>query len=444
MKILILGQGGREHAIAWKLSRSEIVSQVYVCPGNAGTFQEDKVTNVDINLDQQQKIIDFVKSNQVDLTIVGPEAPLVDGIVNKFRDKGLKIFGPTKEFAELEGSKVFSKNFMFRNGIPTANYREFNKPEDAMNHLNKIKYPSVIKADGLAAGKGVMICNKQQEAIEAVNKIFSSDHSQKLIMEDFLVGQELSAIYVCNFNGPSFETSLPWTKDYKSRDEYNSGPNTGGMGAIIHPILDEHKNTIFKLHVEIEKILTKTITGINEQLKDTNMRYLGFLYLGLMIDQNNDIKVLEYNCRMGDPETQNLMIYLENMGIDFLNLLIDKKHDGNSDCNLDYFNEKKHYSCTLVLAARGYPNTYKKDFYIDLSDINESENLKIFHAGTIMEDGRIKSVGGRILTINTFGSDRQKCIDLAYENIKKIRTYIDKEFRNEDNKLTFFREDIGE
>ena len=443
MKILILGQGGREHAIAWKLSRSEVVSNVYVCPGNAGTFHEDKVTNVDINLDQQKKIIDFVKSNQVDLTIVGPEAPLVDGIVNKFRDNGLKIFGPSREFAELEGSKVFSKNFMFRNGIPTANYKEFDNLEEAMNYLNKIKFPSVIKADGLAAGKGVMICNTEEEAIEAIKKIFSSDHSQKLIMEDFLVGQELSAIYVCNFNGPSFETSLPWTKDYKSRDEYNSGPNTGGMGAIIHPILDEHKNTIFKLHIEIEKILIKTIIGINEQLKNTNMRYLGFLYLGLMIDRNNNIKVLEYNCRMGDPETQNLMIYLENMNIDFLKLIVDKKYDGNSDCNLDYINEKKHYSCTLVLAANGYPSAYKKDFYIDLSDIKESENLKIFHAGTVMEDGRIKSIGGRILTINTFGSDRRKCIDLAYENIKKIRTFTDKEFENEDSELTFFREDIG-
>ena len=443
MKILILGQGGREHAIAWKLSKSEIVSHVYVCPGNAGTSLEQKVTNIDLSLDQQKKIIEFVKSNQIDLTIVGPEAPLVDGIVNKFRDEGLRIFGPSKEFAELEGSKVFSKNFMFRNGIPTANYREFNNPEDAMNHLTQIKYPSVIKADGLAAGKGVIICNEEQDAVDAIKKIFNSDHSQKLVMEDFLVGQELSAIYICNFNGPSFETSLPWTKDYKSRDEFNSGPNTGGMGAITHPILDEHKNTVYKLHIEIEKILTKTIIGINEQLKNTQMSYLGFLYIGLMIDDKNNIKVLEYNCRMGDPETQNLMIYLENMNIDFLSLILDKKHGGNDDCNLDYINEKKHYSCTIVLAACGYPDSYKKDFYIDLTGVEESENLKIFHAGTVMENNRVKSIGGRILTINTFGMDRQKCIDLAYTNIKKIRTYTDSEFKQEDNELTFFREDIG-
>ncbi len=443
MKILILGQGGREHAIAWKLSKSEIVSQVYVCPGNAGTFQEHKVTNIDINLNEQKKIIDFVESNQIDLTIVGPEAPLVDGIVDKFREKGLKIFGPSKEFAELEGSKVFSKNFMFRNGIPTADYREFNNLKDAINYLNQIKYPTVIKADGLAAGKGVMICNDEQEATDAIKKIFSSDHSRKLIIEDFLVGQELSAIYVCNFNGPSFETSLPWTKDYKSRDEYNSGPNTGGMGAITHPMLDDHKNTVFKLHIEIEKILTKTIIGINEQLKNTQMNYLGFLYIGLMIDDKNDIKVLEYNCRMGDPETQNLMIYLDNIRLDFLSLILDKKHNGNNDCNLDYINETKNYSCTIVLAASGYPDSYKRDFYIDLSDIHESENLKVFHAGTVMENNRIKSIGGRILTINTFGSDRQKCIDLAYDNIKKIRTYTDINFKDEDNELTFFREDIG-
>ena len=443
MKILILGQGGREHAIAWKVSKSEIVSQVYVCPGNAGTFYEQNVSNVDISLDQHEEIIDFVKFNHIDLTIVGPEAPLVDGIVNKFIDAGLKIFGPSKEFAELEGSKVFSKNFMSRNEIPTANYREFHNFEDAMSYLDQIKYPTVIKSDGLAAGKGVMICDEKLEAKHAVEKIFSSIHSNKLVIEDFLVGQELSAMYVCNFNGPSFETSLPWTKDYKSRDEYNSGPNTGGMGAITHPMLDEHKNTVFKLHIEIEKILSKTIIGINDQLKNTKMIYLGFLYLGLMIDDKNNIKVLEYNCRMGDPETQNLMIYLENMKIDFLSLILDKKHEGNNDFNLDYINETKHYSCTIVLAASGYPDTYKRDFYIDLSDIDESENLKVFHAGTVMENDRIKSIGGRILTVNTFGLDRQKCIDLAYDNIKKIRTYTDIDFKHEDNELTFFREDIG-
>tara|TARA_Y100001958_G_C20849336_1_gene292499 strand:- start:90 stop:581 length:492 start_codon:yes stop_codon:yes gene_type:complete len=162
-----------------------------------------------------------------------------------------------------------------------------------------------------------------------------------------------------------------------------------------------------------------------------------------MIDDRNNVKVLEYNCRMGDPETQNLMIYLENMNVDFLSLILDKKHDGNDDYNLDYINEKKHYSCTIVLAACGYPDSYKKDFYIDLSGIEESENLKIFHAGTVIENNRIKSIGGRILTINTFGMDRQKCIDLAYTNIKKIRTYTDSEFKHEDNELTFFREDIG-
>lgn len=443
MKILVLGQGGREHAIAWKLSKSNDVTEVFVCPGNAGTSLEKNVTNVDINLNNHKEIIDFVKSNQINLTIVGPEAPLVDGIVNDFRNLDLKIFGPSKEFAELEGSKVFSKNFMAKNKIMTANYKEFCDPEAALNHLSEINYPTVIKADGLAAGKGVTICNDDLEARKAIEKVFNSNHSEKLVIEDFLVGQELSAMYICNFSGPTFEISLPWTKDYKSRDEYNSGPNTGGMGAVIHPILDEHKNIVFKLHIEIEKILTKTILNINEQLKDTNMRYLGFLYLGLMIDADYNIKLLEYNCRMGDPETQNLMIYLENMKIDFLNLILENNHEGSRDYNLDYINEKKHYSCTIVLAANGYPNSYKKDFYVDLSEVNESENLKIFHAGTVIEDGRIKSTGGRILTVNTFGLDRQKCIDLAYVNVKKIRTFIDKEFKHEDNNLTFFREDIG-
>ena len=440
--ILVIGQGGREHAIAWKLSKSPQVQKVFVCPGNGGTALEKNIEN--INISDTNALIDFVKKNNILLTVVGPEGPLVEGIVNKFSEHGLKAFGPTKEHAILEGSKVFSKDFMRNYDIPTADYQMFSNKDEAKSYIDNKKHPIVIKADGLAEGKGVIVSSSIEESYRAINKLLSTKYSDFIVIEEFLSGQELSAIYICNDKGSHYEIGLPWTKDYKSRDEYNSGPNTGGMGAVSHPLSYKHKNEIYKLHLDIEKILVKTINGINDYNKKSSTKYLGFLYIGLMIDSANKIKVLEYNCRMGDPETQNLMITLENKNIDLLEMILNNPITDIRDLNVAELDQKNNeYCCTIVLAAKGYPNSYEKGFYIDISNIKENLKVKIFHAGTILDDGKICVTGGRILTVNAFSEDKEKAINIAYENIKNIRVFEDKDMSIENNDLVFFREDIG-
>ena len=442
--ILVIGQGGREHAIAWKLSKSPQVQKVFVCPGNGGTALEKNIENININISDTNALIDFVKKNNILLTVVGPEGPLVEGIVNKFSEHGLKAFGPTKEHAILEGSKVFSKDFMRNYDIPTADYQMFSNKDEAKSYIDNKKHPIVIKADGLAAGKGVIVSSSIEESYRAIDKLLSTKYSDFIVIEEFLSGQELSAIYICNDKGSHYEIGLPWTKDYKSRDEYNSGPNTGGMGAVSHPLSYKHKNEVYKLHLDIKKILVKTINGINDYNKKSNTKYLGFLYIGLMIDSANKIKVLEYNCRMGDPETQNLMITLENKNIDLLEMILNNPITDIRDLNVAELDQKNNeYCCTIVLAAKGYPNSYEKGFYIDISNIKENLKVKIFHAGTILDDDKICVTGGRILTVNAFSEDKEKAINIAYQNIKNIRVFEDKDMSIENNDLVFFREDIG-
>jgi phosphoribosylamine--glycine ligase len=442
--ILVIGQGGREHAVAWKLSKSPQVQKVFVCPGNGGTALEKNIENINIDISDTNALIDFVKKNNILLTVVGPEGPLVEGIVNKFSEHGLKAFGPTKEHAILEGSKVFSKDFMRNYDIPTADYQMFSNKDEAKSYIDNKKHPIVIKADGLAAGKGVIVSSSIEESYRAIDKLLSTEYSDFIVIEEFLSGQELSAIYICNDKGSHYEIGLPWTKDYKSRDEYNSGPNTGGMGAVSHPLSYKHKNEVYKLHLDIKKILVKTINGINDYNKKSNTKYLGFLYIGLMIDSANKIKVLEYNCRMGDPETQNLMITLENKNIDLLEMILNNPITDIRDLNVAELDQKNNeYCCTIVLAAKGYPNSYEKGFYIDTSNIKENLKVKIFHAGTILDDDKICVTGGRILTVNAFSEDKEKAINIAYENIKNIRVFEDKDMSIENNDLVFFREDIG-
>ena len=442
--ILVIGQGGREHAVAWKLSKSPQVQKVFVCPGNGGTALEKNIENININISDTNALIDFVKKNNILLTVVGPEGPLVEGIVNKFSEHGLKAFGPTKEHAILEGSKVFSKDFMRNYDIPTADYQMFSNKDEAKSYIDNKKHPIVIKADGLAAGKGVIVSSSIEESYRAIDKLLSTEYSDFIVIEEFLSGQELSAIYICNDKGSHYEIGLPWTKDYKSRDEYNSGPNTGGMGAVSHPLSYKHKNEVYKLHLDIKKILAKTINGINDYNKKSNTKYLGFLYIGLMIDSANKIKVLEYNCRMGDPETQNLMITLENKNIDLLEMILNNPITDIRDLNVAELDQKNNeYCCTIVLAAKGYPNSYEKGFYIDTSSIKENLKVKIFHAGTILDDDKICVTGGRILTVNAFSEDKEKAINIAYQNIKNIRVFEDKDMSIENNDLVFFREDIG-
>ncbi len=444
MKVLVLGQGGREHAIAWKLSLSEKIEKVYVCPGNGGTAQEKNIENISLSPSNISSLISFVKKEKVDLTVVGPEGPLVDGIVDEFNKHELMIFGPSTKYALLEGSKVFSKEFMKNYDIPTADYQMFSSAKEAKEFIINKKHPIVIKADGLAAGKGVVVSSNQDESFKAIDSLLASKHSDHIVIEEFLNGQELSAIYICNFKGCSFEIALPWTKDYKSRDEYNAGPNTGGMGAISHPLCYEHKNAIFKLHIDIEKIMIKTISSINDYNKNVNNGYLGFLYIGLMIDSHNNIKVLEYNCRLGDPETQNLMLTLENKNIDLIDLIINQPINNIKDINLDRIDKKDDsVCCTIVLAAKGYPNVYEKDFYIDCDDVIETNKIKIFHAGTVLKNKKLQSIGGRILTINVYSDNKDDALSIAYENIKKIKIFEDEDMTIQNQDLVFYREDIG-
>ena len=444
LKVLIIGSGGREHALAWIISKSKReIDKIFVMPGNAGTLSEKNVFNIDVNISDHKKVLEFAIENNIDLTVVGPEVPLVEGLSDLFEENNLNIFGPKKFFAQLEGSKVFSKNFMSSNKLPTADYKEFNDATEAKNYLEIKKSPLVVKYDGLAAGKGVDICNTLDEARESISKLLKS--GDKIIIEDFIRGIELSSIYICNPNASKNNIGLPWIKDYKSRDEYNSGPNTGGMGSITHPFCSYKKNDVYSLNIEIEKILIKTIVAINS-LSGSNSKYNGFLYLGLMISADNDKPyLLEYNCRMGDPETQSIMMYLHKNDIDFLDLIGFDNSKYPDNFNLTFIDNKKYsgFSCTVVLAAKGYPTNPEKDFYLDLSDIKETENLKIFHAGTKISNGSFRVTGGRILSVNVCCETKEESIDLAYESIKKIKAYKDAELKDEDTSLIFYRTDIG-
>ena len=444
LKILLIGSGGREHAISWIISKSKRdIEKIFVMPGNAGTLTEKNVFNIECDINDHEAVLNFALENKIDLTIVGPEVPLVRGISDLFEEKNLNIFGPKKYFAQLEGSKVFSKNFMSSNNLPTAKYKEFNDSKKAKEYLDDKKMPIVIKYDGLAAGKGVDICETIDDAKKSVDNLLKPN--ERIIIEDFIKGIELSAIYICNPNANKKNLGLTWVKDYKSRDEYNSGPNTGGMGAVTHPFCSYKKNDIYSLNVEIEKILIKTIVAINNG-SGTASKYNGFMYLGLMISTNDDKPyLLEYNCRMGDPETQNILMYLDKNEVDFLDLIgFDNSHYPDN-FNLSFIDDKKYsgYCCTIVLAAKGYPENPIKDFYIDPSCLEENDSIKIFHAGTKISNGAIRVTGGRILSVNTYSEDKQTAIDLAYNNVSKIKAYTDSGLKNQDDSLVFFRSDIG-
>jgi len=444
LKILIIGSGGREHAISWIITKSKRdIEKIFVMPGNAGTLAEKNVFNIECDINDHEAVLNFALESKIDLTIVGPEVPLVKGISDLFEDNNLNIFGPKKYFAQLEGSKVFSKNFMDSNNLPTAKYKEFNDSKKAKEYLDNKKVPIVIKYDGLAAGKGVDICETIDDAKKSIDNLLKPE--EKIIIEDFIKGIELSAIYVCNPNANKKSLGLTWVKDYKSRDEYNSGPNTGGMGAVTHPFCSYKKNDIYSLNVEIEKILIKTIVAINNG-SGTASKYNGFMYLGLMISTNDDKPyLLEYNCRLGDPETQNILMYLDKNEVDFLDLIGFDNSQYPDNFNLSFIDDKKYsgYCCTIVLAAKGYPENPIKDFYIDLSRLEENDSIKIFHSGTKISNGSLRVTGGRILSVNTYGEDKQSTIDLAYNAVSKIKAYTDSDLKNEDDSLVFFRSDIG-
>ena len=418
MKVLVIGAGGREHALSWKISQSPIVTNVFVAPGNGGTELERHITNIDIQSNDIEGLADFASKEGIDLTISGPEDPLVNGITDRFNELGLKCFGPTKGGAQLEGSKEFMKEFLIRHNIPTAHYGVFTDSTKAIEYAIEKGFPIVIKADGLAAGKGVTIAYSIEEAKMAINLSLESGvfgkAGRKIIIEEFLTGEEASFIVMTDgINAIPF----PSSQDHKARDEMDKGPNTGGMGAYSPaPVVDEmvHKKIM-------NEIIHPTLLG----LKKENLEYIGFLYAGMMIDKNKNLKVLEFNCRFGDPETQPIMMRIKSDLAD----LCFKACENDLENQIIEWDERK--SLGVVIAAEGYPFEYEKNKEIKNIPFEE-EDLKVFHAGTELSDEGLKSNGGRVLCVTALGSSVQSAQKKAYNAASKI-TYKD----------SFYRKDIG-
>ena len=421
MNIMVLGSGGREHAISWKISQSEKCRNLYIAPGNAGT---DLVgNNLSININDFEEVKLNVIEKSIDLVIVGPEEPLVRGIVDFFKSddelKHIKIFGPSAEGSQLEGSKDFSKEFMFRNNIPCAKSKTFNKKNlsQGISFLEKINPPYVLKADGLAAGKGVLILNDLEEAKSELSKMILDekfgDASKNVLIEEYLDGIEVSVFAITD--GHDY-VILPEAKDYKRIGEGDTGLNTGGMGAVSPVKFADNK---FMKKVE-ESVIKRTVNGIKKE----NLDYKGFIFAGLM-NVNGDPYVIEYNVRMGDPETQVVIPRIKNDLLQIINKCIDEKIN---EIDLDI---KENFTTTVILAADGYPESYKKGD--EIYNLEEFENSKIFHAGTSKKDDKVLSNGGRVLACTGFG----KRLDDALKNSYRLANNIAWE-----NK--YFRKDIGQ
>ena len=417
MKVLVIGSGGREHALAWQCAQFEEVKQVFVAPGNAGTALEKKISNIDIDSEDIPKLISFAKEELIDITIVGPEAPLVLGVVDEFKGQGLAIFGPSKQAAQLEGSKVFCKDFLERNKIPTAYYKSFTETKPAINYVKEKGVPIVIKADGLAAGKGVIIANSFKEATDAINDMLEGnrfgDAGSRVVIEEYLEGEEASFIVMVDGNNI---LPMATSQDHKARDNGDKGPNTGGMGAYSPaPVVSDlvYTNTM-------EKVIRPTV----DAMKNEGMPYTGFLYAGLMIDQNGNVKVLEYNCRFGDPETQPIMMRLQS------NLAKLCLMGANGSLDKTIANWDSRSSLGVVMAADGYPYSYQKGDEISLPA--SSSTSKVFHAGTMLDNYQILSNGGRVLCATSLGKNLKDAQDKAYELVKKVKW-----------DGSYFRTDIG-
>jgi phosphoribosylamine---glycine ligase len=406
-RLLIIGSGGREHAIAWKCASAETVEKVYVAPGNAGTSQEDKVENVAIDVLNIDALIDFAKQQNIDLTIIGPEAPLAAGIVDRFNENQLKCFGPSQAAAQLETSKAFCKAFLAEEKIPTAEFSAFTDKQAALNYAKKQPLPMVIKASGLAAGKGVIIAETQQQAEEAITAMLDDqrfgDAGHEIIIEAFLTGEELS--FIVMVDGQHI-LPLASSQDHKRRDNGDKGPNTGGMGAyspapLLTPELRQHI---------MQDIIEPTVKALARR----GTPYQGFLYAGLMISATGQAKVLEYNCRLGDPETQPLLIRLQSDLVD----LCEAAVDGQLNQKTAQWDPRP--AICVVLAAGGYPDSYQKGHTIEGLNAEVDSNCKIFHAGSQEQDGNIVTHGGRVLGITALGDDLQAARNTAYELAKKV------------------------
>ncbi|MDH5423487.1 MAG: phosphoribosylamine--glycine ligase [Gammaproteobacteria bacterium] len=407
MKVLVIGSGGREHALAWKAAQSADVDTVFVAPGNAGTAIETKVENVNIGVTDIDALITFAKENEIGLTIVGPEAPLVIGIVDKFQAAGLRIFGPSAGAAQLEGSKAFTKDFLQRHNIPTAAYGNFTDVDQAIAYIEQQGAPIVVKADGLAAGKGVILAQTNDEAIEAVKDMLSGnafgEAGARVVIEEFLVGEEAS--FICMVDG---EHVLPMatSQDHKARDNGDLGPNTGGMGAYSPaPVVTA------EMH---ERIMNEVVWPTVKGMAAEGNEYSGFLYAGVMIAADGTPKVLEYNVRFGDPETQPIMMRLQSDIVALCNAGVDKKLD-QVTAQWDPRN-----SLGVVLAAGGYPAEYHSGDVISGLESNNKSDRKVFHAGTAENNGNIVTAGGRVLCAVALGDSVSVAQAKAYELVKEI------------------------
>ena len=412
VNVLVVGSGGREHALTWKLSNSDKVEQVFTAPGNGGTSN-----NVLISVDDIDELVKFAQEKNC-FTVVGPEAPLANGIVDKFHEKHMPIFGPSKNAAQLESSKIWAKEFMKRNSIPTADFEIFDDAQKAKDFVKSYDKPVVIKADGLAAGKGVIVCDSKDEANDAIDTILTNktfgDAGSKIIVEERIDGIEASYIALCD---GKIGIPMATSQDHKRIFDDDKGPNTGGMGAYSPtPIIDDH------LASEIqEKIIDKTIVSMNKE----GIEFKGFLYAGIMIKDGMPY-VLEYNVRMGDPECQPILMRLDS---DLYEYLL-ASYEGNLK-DLPKISWKQEYAVCVVLASKGYPESYPKNDKITGFE-NIQENSFVFHAGTKKEDENILSNGGRVLGVTALGLTLQNAIDNAYSTCQKL-----------DWKNKYHRNDIG-
>lgn len=407
MKVLVIGSGGREHALAYQAAQSKLVEQVFVAPGNAGTHYEANLTNVDISSDDKEALLAFAKEENVNLTIVGPEAPLVDGVVDLFQSAGLAIFGPTQGAAQLEGSKAFTKDFLARHNIPTGAYANFTEIDPAIAYVREQGAPIVVKADGLAAGKGVIVAMTLEEAEDAIKDMLAGnafgEAGSRVVIEEFLEGEEASFIVMVDG-----ENILPFatSQDHKRAYDKDEGPNTGGMGAYSPaPVVTDEVFTRI-----MQEVIEPTVKGMAAE----GHPYTGFLYAGLMIDSSGTPKVIEYNCRFGDPETQPIMLRLKSDLVGLCLLACNKQ----LDAGLIEFDERA--AVGVVLAAGGYPGSYAKG--TEIFGLEEAAKLdgKVFHAGTAIQDDKIVTSGGRVLCATALGNTVSEAQQNAYALVEKI------------------------
>ncbi|MCW7548788.1 phosphoribosylamine--glycine ligase [Photorhabdus sp. APURE] len=419
MNILIVGSGGREHALAWKAAQSPLAGKVYVAPGNAGTALESNLENIDISATDINSLLAFAQSHDIGLTIVGPEAPLVMGIVDAFQKAGLTIFGPTQAAAQLEGSKAFTKDFLARHQIPTAAYQNFTEIEPALAYLDKVGVPIVIKADGLAAGKGVIVATTPEEAQSAIKDMLAGnafgDAGHRIVIEEFLAGEEAS--FIVMVDGKNV-IPMATSQDHKRVGDGDTGPNTGGMGAYSPaPVVTD------EIHQRImEEIIYPTVNGMAIE----GHVYTGFLYAGLMINQNGEPKVIEFNCRFGDPETQPIMMRMRS---DLVELCLAGAK-GELAGKTSHWDERP--ALGVVLAAGGYPADYRKGDIIHGLPQQENESSKVFHAGTAMQGNDVVTAGGRVLCATALGETIIDAQRNAYQQAEEIEW-----------NSCFYRKDIG-